>query len=527
MTSSTSLQVSSIDRHEWALNMAQRVHGLDAHTLDIIDSALEALEEEGSDTCSYNSSFYIQPCFGGHRVIKKMEMVDGALVMRIILVSFCIPEYETGYEYDEDGEIIVDEDGNFKEKDGWEDEDRMEELLNAYYDSLISRHDEVAQIWLQPDGTVATLAQHRGKTHYDDTEGFDFDSQLRPVPITAIDDLLYDDYHCYDTREDEYGIIDKRVLTDRIGTVQAERMLRLLNDHCAVVGFDGVHERLHDQMAECFRHWSLDRIYADYVMQGVKSAAARHFHTIKIATRNKYVPSDQQLWLQLLDLIGLCRGNLQDPRVYAPANLEAAYDEWTDRNERRLAKIEKDKELKRIEEAERRYFENKALHEQEDSEYHRDKRPFLAVRFDTETMEFHVLQDVREFFEEGLAQHHCVFNSKYYKMPDYIVMSCTDKKTGKRLSTVTIDVEKQSIVANLCKGNHVPRNEREIADTIVEHMPMFVQANKQRMAERNADYMVDENDRRRQESERHINAQFAGERQRERELMEYEERMAM
>ena len=509
------------------MQMSKRVKGLDSYTQSIINSALEALEEEGSDTCSYNSSYCIQPCFGGNRVIKKMEMVDGHLVMRIILVSFCIPEYETGYEYDEDGEIVVDENGNFVEKDGWGDDAIVEELLEAYYDSLIERHDEVAQIWLNPDGTITTLAMERGKIHYDDTEGFDFDSQLRPTPLAAIDDLLYDSYTCYDTRDDEYGIIDTMLLTDRMGTMQAERMLKVLNDHCAVFGFDGVQNRLHDQMAECFRHWSLDRIYADYVMKGVQSSAAKHFHCIKVATRNKFVPKSQMRWLEMLDTIALCKGNLQDIRVFAPADFEAAYDYWMDRNERRIEKLNREQERKRIEAAERRYFENKELHAMEDAEYHRDKRPFLAVRFDTETMEFHVLQDVREFFEEGLAQHHCVFNSKYYKMPDYIVMSCTDKRTGRRLSTVTIDVEKQSIVANLCKGNHVPRHEREIADTIVEHMPMFVQANTERKAERSFDYKVDENDRRRQESERRINARFAGDRQRERELLEYEERMAM
>ena len=496
---------------------------IDDYTQEIINSAIDALEEEGSDTCSYNSSFYIHACFGGHRIIKKIEMVNGAAVMRLFLAGFAIPEYEDFYEYDENDERVMDEDGNFVEKP----EEDWDALLDKYYESLEYHQSEVAQIWLMPDGTTACLSRFRGDKHFDDTEGFEFDTPLRPVSIDRIDDLLYDNYTCYDNRDDEYSIVDESAAMNQMAIMQTQRLLKVLNDYCAVTGFDGVEERMHDQMGECFRHWSLDTIYGNYVMQGIKSAAARHFHTIKIATRNKYVPSDQGLWLRLLDLIQLCRGNLQDPRVYAPANLELAYADWTDRNERRIAKMEKEIERKRIEEAERRYFENKELHEQEDGEYHRDKRPFLAVRFDTETMEFHVLQDVREFFEEGLAQHHCVFNSKYYKMPDYIVMSCTDKKTGKRLSTVTIDVEKQSIVANLCKGNHVPRNEREIADTIVEHMPMFVQANEQRKAERRADYMVDENDRRRQESERRINAEFAGERQREREMMEYEERMAM
>lgn len=495
---------------------------LDKYTEGLISSAFEALEIEGEDTCSHNSCFFTHTEFGGHRVIKKIECVNGAAVMRIYLCSFAIPTHRVSYEGYNDDMELVDERDQMPD-----DEDDMYDDPDEYWDSWEYNEGEVAQIWLMPDGSTACLSRFRGDKHFDDTDGFEFDTELRPVSIDRIDDLLYDDYHCYDDRHDEYGIIDQSAATDRVALMQTGRLLQVLNDYCAVTGFDGVEERMHDQMGECFRHWSLDTIYGNYVMQGIKSAAARHFHTIKIATRNKYVPSDQGLWLRLLDLIGMCRGNLQDPRVYAPANLELAYAEWNDRNERRLAKIEKDEERKRIEAAERAYFENKALHEQEDSEYHRDKRPFLAVRFDTETMEFHVLQDVREFFEEGLAQHHCVFNSKYYKMPDYIVMSCTDKKTGKRLSTVTIDVEKQSIVANLCKGNHVPRNEREIADTIVEHMPMFVQANTERKAERNADYAVDEADVKRQESERRINAQFAGDRQREREQMAYEERMAM
>lgn len=434
--------------------------------------------------------------------------------MRIFLSGLTIPWHRISYSgYNEDMELVDEEDLRPDE----DDEDAIYEELEEYYDSFERYQSEVAQVWLMPDGSMVCLSRYRGDIHFDDTEGFKFDEPLLPTDINTFDDLIYCDYHCYDDRYSEYGIISSSAVATDTTVMQSKRLLTLLNEYCAVEGFDGIGERLNDQIGECLHHWSLNALHADYIMQGIKSSAARHFHTIKIATRNHFVPQDQMLWMKLLDTIALCNGNLQDPRNYMPKDFDITYDEWMQRNERRLIKLEKEQERKRIEAAERRYLENKEVIEQEDREYYRDKRPFLAVRFDTETMEFHVLQDVREFFEEGLAQNHCVFNNKYYKMPDYIVMSCTDKKTGKRLSTVTIDVEKQSIVANLCKGNHVPRNEREIADTIVEHMPMFVQANTERKAERCADYSVDAADIARQESERRINAHFAGDRQRERE----------
>lgn len=478
---------------------------------DLCESALEAIDIEAVDALCYNGLYGKAGCFDGHRYIKQLEAVGDAVVCRVFIQTYFRFDNPDGYRRDDDGELILDENG--EAIDEWDTDD----IDPGIYDCVDESQFEVAQFWMLPNGQRVTLAVSRDQERrfIDVNDLWSIDTPLLPAKFEDCKDILTDNYRCYD--EDDYEVMAEM---PNVNMVAYEMLGNFVHEYAD--GFEKLRSRIDDQMSACFKHWGLSTIYANYMNQGIKSAAARHFHTIKIAIRNKFQPNDEGKWLNLLDTIELCKGNIQDPRNYMPVNFDEMYDYWMQRNEKRLDKIEREAERKRIEEAERRYMENIEQVRKDDAEYLNDKLPFLAVRFDTETMEFHVLQNVREFFEEGVAQGHCVFNNKYYKMPDYIVMSCTDKATGKRLSTVTVDVKEQRLVANLSKKNHVPRNEKLIAETVMTHMPLFVQANEERM-QRNPDRIDDPEMIARQESEARINAQMAGARQREREQMALEE----
>lgn len=473
-TTPRTIPVSSPANNELALRFSHQVSGIDCRTDEILDSAINSLWEEGEDFCSYNSSFYFQASFGGRRYIKKMEVIDGITVMRIFIARFTIPYYETGLEYDEDGEVVVDENGNFKRKVDDTDEDAWEDLIEAYHNSIIDEKKEIAQLWLMPDGTITALAKYRGDIHYDDTDGFEFDTLFRPVPIEQIADVLSYNYTCYDDDSDDYAFIDNKTVIDHASCIQSMRMIELLNSYgCEVSGFDDINSRIYDEKGNCFKHWNLEKLFSNYVCFGEKSSAFKHFHTIKVATRNHYIPQDERLWLEVLDLITLCNGNIQDPRFYAPADLIEAYDYWDARNNRRIEREHREADRRRQEAEEKRKIENAHLLAQQDADYQSRRSIFRSIVIGNDKMYARVIQDVTEFYDEGVAQGFCIYNCGYFSFPDMLCFSVRDAKTHKRLSTVTYNMRLECIEANLTKGDQVPEMFDEIEELILSHKDLI------------------------------------------------------
>jgi hypothetical protein len=58
------------------------------------------------------------------------------------------------------------------------------------------------------------------------------------------------------------------------------------------------------------------------------------------------------------------------------------------------------------------------------------------------------LQNIREFYEEGEAMHHCVFSNGYYKKDGILILSA--RKAGIRLETIEVDTTRWKIIQ--CRG---------------------------------------------------------------------------
>ena len=62
------------------------------------------------------------------------------------------------------------------------------------------------------------------------------------------------------------------------------------------------------------------------------------------------------------------------------------------------------------------------------------------------------LESVTQFYQEGKAMHHCVYQNGYYKRKDCIILSA--QKDGKRLETVEVSLKTFKIVQSrsVCNG---------------------------------------------------------------------------
>jgi len=89
----------------------------------------------------------------------------------------------------------------------------------------------------------------------------------------------------------------------------------------------------------------------------------------------------------------------------------------------------------------------------------------------------HVLQNVREFAEEGSAMHHCVFRLRYYGRADSLILSARDSQ-GNRLETVEVNLNTFDIVQSRAVCNGTSEYHEKIVNIVKNNMNLI----RQRMA---------------------------------------------
>ena len=81
------------------------------------------------------------------------------------------------------------------------------------------------------------------------------------------------------------------------------------------------------------------------------------------------------------------------------------------------------------------------------------KSKFFGIRFTDGTIQVHVLESVREYLEEGVSMHHCVFSNEYYLKEDSLILSATIE--GKRIETIEVSLKTLKVVQSrgVCNKN--------------------------------------------------------------------------
>lgn len=201
---------------------------------------------------------------------------------------------------------------------------------------------------------------------------------------------------------------------------------------------------MHDEQAEILikgRQWDmLKRLMAPASSSDVR----KWWSEIRVAMRNGYKIKDASLWMDMLELLHRCGKDVRNPHYICPADLGLAHDAALMMDARRLDKIaaqkaetEKDKMAKRI-------LNNAEMR----AAYIERVSKWLDVVIKGQGITIRPLQDIREFYEEGEAMHHCVFSNGYYKKAGILVLSA--RKAGVRLETIEVDTTRWKIIQ--CRG---------------------------------------------------------------------------
>ena len=123
------------------------------------------------------------------------------------------------------------------------------------------------------------------------------------------------------------------------------------------------------------------------------------WQSYKVATRNGYDIEDISIWCDYVDMLRRLGKDTHSPKYVCPTDLYREHD-------RRQNELRKQREKEEIERKRRKAMED-------EERFQELKSKFFGLCFTNGTIQVHVLESVQEHLEEGVAMHHCVFDSAY------------------------------------------------------------------------------------------------------------------
>jgi hypothetical protein len=269
------------------------------------------------------------------------------------------------------------------------------------------------------------------------------------------------DHYRYELEGDVCGRIELHPIVRRNGVKAIRREIGVK---------DLLWHIIHDERAEILakgRQWEMLK----HLMSPSKARDVEQWwKEIRVAMRNGYHIKDAGVWLDMVELLHKCGKDVRNPHYICPANLHAAHDAALMMDARRLDRIaaqqaddEKDRKARKV------------LADVElASQYAERVSKWLDVMIRGKGITIRPLQNIREFYEEGEAMHHCVFSCGYYKKDGILVL--TARKAGVRLETIEVDTKRWRILQ--CRGrfNKDSAHHKEIVSLMEKNMNKLRQA---------------------------------------------------
>lgn len=179
----------------------------------------------------------------------------------------------------------------------------------------------------------------------------------------------------------------------------------------------------------------------------------------KIIRRNHYVPSDMQLWDDMVDAL-IWLGKDCHNRVYVcPDDLRAAHDRWI------ALKARKENEIK--------IKKLKAEAKMHEKNYAERVGKYLDIVLHGKDYDIFVCPTVADMAEEGEHMHHCVYRMGYYKAERNSLILFVRSKSGERISTLELNTRTWNIVQNRGVNNSVPANDNSVRNLVKRHINEF------------------------------------------------------
>lgn len=158
--------------------------------------------------------------------------------------------------------------------------------------------------------------------------------------------------------------------------------------------------------------------------QHYSSAIDRNWPSIKICIRNNYFPSDIRMWFDHLNSLRDLNKDLLNPKYVCPEDLISAHNKLNEK----ISAIRRKVEFEKL----------KAEIESFEFEYQKRMNKFFSINLIGKEIQIVPLKSVKEFLIEGDVLQHCVFENKYFKNRDSLILSA--RKENERLETIEVNL---------------------------------------------------------------------------------------
>ncbi|MBO4719015.1 MAG: PcfJ domain-containing protein [Prevotella sp.] len=201
----------------------------------------------------------------------------------------------------------------------------------------------------------------------------------------------------------------------------------------------------------------------------------KYWPSIKIALRHGFKPAHWISYFDYLKALKFLHYDMHSPRYVAPPDWLQIHDLVMRQYRNRIEKMES-----RRNEAQRLRWameeEERARQRQEDAKksataFLERIAKFVDLRIESADIEIIPLKSVEEFWAEGEAMHHCVFNMGYYKKPESLILSARNKEDGERVETIEVDLQQWAVRQSQGKYNVPSEKHEEIVSLVKGAMP--------------------------------------------------------
>lgn len=186
---------------------------------------------------------------------------------------------------------------------------------------------------------------------------------------------------------------------------------------------------------------------------------AKHWNSIKIAMRNKYIIEDAGIWFDYLDLLEYFGKDLRSPKYLFPKDLKKAHDKLVEKKNKIDKALEVKERLKRI--------------KQEQKDYTQKIKDFVGLQFSKGKLLIKILETIQEFIDEADVHKHCVYTNKYYSKHDSLIFSAS--YNGKKVETVELSLSKLKIIQSRGLRNEATKHHKSIVNLVNDNLDLIAQ----------------------------------------------------
>lgn len=192
-----------------------------------------------------------------------------------------------------------------------------------------------------------------------------------------------------------------------------------------------------------------------------------HPWAVNICNRNGYIVKDGSMYDDYLRLLDYFHLDTHNAHYVCPKNLKKAHDKLLERKRKIEAKERAEADRKaRIARMKRMKADILS--------FIRKIQPFLGLVIEDDDIVIRPLESITQFYQEGKAMHHCVYQNEYYKRKDCLIL--TAQVAGKRMETVEVNLRTFKIIQSRAVCNGTSKYHEKIIELVNRNMEVIRRA---------------------------------------------------